>query len=84
MNNFSTKPVRANFGRPVELVTNCYKMKSTVPNRMHHMYTMKTEPELPDDSKKLNDLTKASREQLRTALDFYMAIGRTIYSFKQH
>ena len=48
------------------------------------MYTMKTEPELPDDSKKLNDLTRASREQLKAALEFYMAIGRTIYSFKQH
>ena len=83
--NFATKPQQpANFNRPVDIVTNCYKMVSTRPNQQHHMYSMKTEPELPDDSRKLNDLTRASRDQLKAALDFYMAIGRCIYSFKQH
>jgi hypothetical protein len=84
-NTFANSPVKsklasANHNQTVRLITNTYKFNLQNQNIVVYMYDIKTEPQLPDDSRVLNKLTRKMRDQIRAVLPVYMPITNKIYS----
>ena len=76
---FQPRPSPSNFGSPVPLETNYYKLESV--RKEVFKYSIKIEPEPTQDSKLIGQILKLAKEELTSQLNFYIAFKSNIYSY---
>lgn len=80
---FACKPSsRASHGKSVNLLANMYQLNNSQSNLklLIEKYHIVITPEVPDNSKLINKLTKLSKDVLNEKLKTWMPVDKSIYS----